>query len=311
MSAPAIEVVGLERSFGAARVLQGIDLTVEEGGLLALLGPNGSGKTTTVRILSTLLPADAGTVRVAGFDVVDEGPEVRARIGLTAQQATVDPLLTGEENLLLFGGLTGLGRNGARRRAAELLETFDLTGAARRPAGTYSGGMRRRLDLAASMVARPSILFLDEPTTGLDPRSRADLWTVVRELSASGTTILLTTQYLEEADQLADRIAVIDGGQIVADDTPAALKRQVGTDRLALTLPIRDAARAAVLLGPAAVAVEGSIGDRAGIELPLADPDHLRRALTVLADAGLQVDDVDLRRPTLDDVFLTLTGARA
>ncbi|MGO1509013.1 MAG: ATP-binding cassette domain-containing protein [Actinomycetales bacterium] len=305
MTAPAIEVTGLTRSFGATRVLESIDLTVPEGGLLALLGPNGSGKTTTVRILATLLPPGAGTVRVAGYDVVTHGGEVRSRIGITAQQATVDPLLTGEENLLLFGGLSGLGRAGARARADELLERFDLTGAARRTAATYSGGMRRRLDLAASVVARPSILFLDEPTTGLDPRSRADLWDVVRELRAEGTTILLTTQYLEEADQLADRIAVIDGGRIVADDTAAALKQRVGTDRLRLVLDPADLDPAAALLGPDAVVREDTV------EVPLADPDHLRRALDALHGAGLEVRSTELDRPTLDDVFLTLTGASA
>ncbi|MFD0657725.1 ABC transporter ATP-binding protein [Thermocatellispora tengchongensis] len=245
----AIHARGLRKAFGRARVLHGVDLTVPTGTLLALLGPNGSGKTTTVRILTTLLRADGGTATVGGYDVAREGDRVRRVIGLTAQQATVDDLLTGRENLELFAGLYHLGRREARRRAQELLERFDLTTAADRRAGAYSGGMRRRLDLAASMVGAPRILFLDEPTTGLDPRSRAELWAVIRELLASGTTILLTTQYLDEADQLADRIAVLDGGRVVADDAPAALKRQVGSERLVLRLAgDEDAARAAAVL---------------------------------------------------------------
>ncbi|MFB4264511.1 ATP-binding cassette domain-containing protein [Nonomuraea sp. GTA35] len=300
----AIVARGLTKSYGGTRVLAGIDLTVPTGSLLALLGPNGSGKTTTVRILTTLLAPDGGTATVAGHDVTREGPQVRRAIGLTSQQATVDALLTGRENLELFAGLYHLGRRRARRRAEELLERFDLTGAADRRAGTYSGGMRRRLDLAASMVSAPPILFLDEPTTGLDPRSRAELWSVIRELLASGTTILLTTQYLEEADQLADRVVVINGGRVVADDSPAALKRQVGRERLALR-PARPAD-----LPLAAATLQGAHVDPEAGELTLAlqGPDHLRHALDVLHGAGIPVEHVELRTPTMDDVFFELTA---
>ncbi|PZG08966.1 ATP-binding cassette domain-containing protein [Nonomuraea aridisoli] len=323
----AIRARGLTKSFDGTRVLNGIDLTVPTGSLVALLGPNGSGKTTTVRVLTTLLPPDGGTATVAGHDVTREGAAVRAAIGLTSQQATVDELLTGRENLELFAGLCHLGRRQARRRADELLERFDLTAAAGRRAGAYSGGMRRRLDLAASMVAAPPILFLDEPTTGLDPRSRAELWAVIRELLASGTTILLTTQYLEEADQLADRVVVIDAGRVAADDSPAALKRQVGAERLVLRLSraedLAPATAALSAIDHAAVAAAGPRGlppadpglrpDPVSRELTLAvqDADHLRRALDALHHAGVAVEHVELRTPTLDDVFFELTAVAA
>ncbi|MFC4060823.1 ATP-binding cassette domain-containing protein [Planomonospora corallina] len=310
----AIQARGLRKSFGATQVLDGVDLTVPAGSLLALLGPNGSGKTTTVRILTTLLAPDGGTAAVGGHDIVREGAAVRRSIGLTTQHATVDDLLTGKENLEMFAGLYHLGRREARRRAAELLDRFDLTAAADRLAGTYSGGMRRRLDLAASMVAAPRILFLDEPTTGLDPRSRAELWAVIRELLASGTTILLTTQYLEEADRLADRIAVIHGGRIVADDTPAALKRQVGSERLTLRLARpEDVSRAGAALSAGAEDGTGTRLDADAREVVLAvhDPDHLRRTLDLLHREGIAVEQVGLRTPTLDDVFFELTEAAA
>ncbi|GAA0939287.1 daunorubicin resistance protein DrrA family ABC transporter ATP-binding protein [Nonomuraea longicatena] len=300
---------GLTKSFGATRVLTGIDLTVPTGSLVALLGPNGSGKTTTVRILTTLLAPDGGTAVVGGHDVTREGVAVRRTIGLTSQQATVDDLLTGRENLELFAGLYRLGGRQARRRAGELLERFALTDAADRRAGTYSGGMRRRLDLAVSMVSAPSILFLDEPTTGLDPRSRADLWAVIRDLLASGTTILLTTQYLEEADQLADRVVVIDGGRVVADDSPEALKRQVGSERLALR-PARaeDLPRAGAVLAGSGAHLDAESQE---LTLALQDADHLRRTLDLLHTAGIAVSRVALRTPTLDDVFFELTSAAA
>ncbi|MFI6295897.1 ATP-binding cassette domain-containing protein [Nonomuraea sp. NPDC050790] len=301
----AIVARGLTKSFGDTRVLGGIDLTVPAGSLLALLGPNGSGKTTTVRILTTLMPPDGGSATVGGHDVVREGGAVRRAIGLTAQQATVDDLLTGKENLELFAGLYHLGRHQGRRRAQELLERFDLADAAHRRVGTYSGGMRRRLDLAASMVAAPSILFLDEPTTGLDPRSRAELWAVIRELLATGTTILLTTQYLEEADQLADRVAVISGGRVVADDSPEALKRQVGSERLVLRMAPADVPRASALL-----AAPGG-ADPAELTLAVQGPDHLRHTLDELHRAGIPLEGVDLRTPTLDDVFFELTAVAA
>jgi ABC-2 type transport system ATP-binding protein len=307
----AISARGLTKAFGATRVLTGVDLAVAPGTLLALLGPNGSGKTTTVRILTTLLPADGGAATVAGHDVRREGAAVRRSIGLTAQHATVDELLTGRENLELFAGLHHLGGPEGRRRAAELLERFELADAANRRVGTYSGGMRRRLDLAASMVAAPRVLFLDEPTTGLDPRSRAELWSVIRELLAAGTTILLTTQYLEEADQLADRIAVINNGRIVADDTPDALKRQTGSERLLLRLERpQDLPRAGALLARA----EGGPhldADAGEVTMAIGDPEQLRHALVRLHEAGIGVDQVELRTPTLDDVFFELTKAAA
>ncbi|MFC5826576.1 ATP-binding cassette domain-containing protein [Nonomuraea insulae] len=303
----AILARGLTKSFGDTRVLAGIDLTVPTGSLVALLGPNGSGKTTAVRILTTLLAPDGGTATVGGHDVRREGVAVRRAIGLTSQQATVDDLLTGRENLELFAGLCHLGSRRARQRAGELLERFSLADAAGRRAGTYSGGMRRRLDLAASMVSAPPILFLDEPTTGLDPRSRAELWSVIRELLGSGTTILLTTQYLEEADHLADRVVVINGGRVVADDSPAALKRQVGAERLALR-PVRaaDLPRAGALLAGAHLDAEAG-----EVTLAVQDPDHLRRTLESLHAAGIPVEHVELRTPTLDDVFFELTAAAA
>ncbi|MDP4506126.1 ATP-binding cassette domain-containing protein [Nonomuraea turcica] len=302
----AIRARGLTKSFGATQVLTGIDLTVPTGSLLALLGPNGSGKTTTVRILTTLLAPDGGTATVGGHDVTRDGVAVRRVIGLTSQQATVDDLLTGRENLELFAGLHHLGGRRARRQAQELLERFDLAEAANRQVATYSGGMRRRLDLAASMVSAPRILFLDEPTTGLDPRSRAELWSMIRELLASGTTILLTTQYLEEADQLADRVVVINGGRVVADDSPAALKRQVGAERLILRLSrAEDGPRAGALLGASADAEAGSL------TVAVQGPDHLRHTLDVLHRAGVGVEHVELRTPTLDDVFFELTAAAA
>jgi ABC-2 type transport system ATP-binding protein len=315
MAEVVIQARGLTKSFGKTRVLTGVDLTVPAGTLLALLGPNGSGKTTTVRILTTLLLADGGWAAVAGHDVTREGPAVRRSIGLTAQHATVDELLTGRENLELFAGLHHLGGSTARRRAAELLDRFGLAAAANRRVGTYSGGMRRRLDLAASMVAAPQILFLDEPTTGLDPRSRAELWSVIRELLASGTTVLLTTQYLEEADQLADRIAVIDNGRIAADDTPSALKRQVGSERLLLRLQRpEDLSRAGPLLSSDAGRADAGPyldADAGEVTMAIHHPDQLRHALVRLDEAGIAVEQVELRSPTLDDVFFALTKAAA
>jgi ABC-2 type transport system ATP-binding protein len=313
MDDPAIHARGLRKSFDKTRVLTGVDLTVPAGTLLALLGPNGSGKTTTVRILTTLLPADGGSATVGGHDVTQEGAAVRRSIGLTAQHATVDELLTGRENLELFAGLHHLGGRDVRRRATELLERFDLAAAANRRVATYSGGMRRRLDLAASMIAAPPILFLDEPSTGLDPRSRAELWSVIRELVAAGTTILLTTQYLEEADRLADRIAVINNGRIVADDTPNALKGQIGSERLLLRLARpEDISRADALLATdAASADAGPHLDAGELTMAIHHPDQLREALTRLHQADIAVAQVELRTPTLDDVFFELTKVAA
>ena len=306
----AIEAVGLEKSYGAVRVLAGVDLRVSRGSVFALLGPNGAGKTTMVRILSTLMRPDAGQVRVAGFDVVDDRRLVRRSISLTGQYAAVDQMQTGEENLRMMARLSGLRAGQARSRARDLLDRFGLADAARRRVSAYSGGMRRRLDLAASLVGRPSVIFLDEPTTGLDLRSRQTMWEVIADLAGSGVTVLLTTQYLEEADLLADRIAVLDGGRVVADGRPDELKARVAGQRLDLTLADRaafdDVART---LGQRAVTSEpGSLtigaatdGTAAQVRALLDEVDPGRRAVRRFA----------VHRATLDDVFLTLTGHTA
>jgi ABC-2 type transport system ATP-binding protein len=304
---PAIAAVGLEKSYGAVRVLDGVDLSVPTGSVFSLLGPNGAGKTTTVKILSTLVTADGGRACVAGHDVVAERRDIRRHISLTGQQASIDEQQTGEENLVMMGRLAGLGRAQARGRAAALLRRYDLAEAARRRAATYSGGMRRRLDLAAGLVAEPAILFLDEPTTGLDPRSRQAMWEVIGELVSDGVTVFLTTQYLEEADRLADRVAVLDGGRIVAEGTPAELKARVGGPRLDLTLTGRDAyERAAAILGGRVVHREaGSLllgvatdGDAARVRDLLDEIDPARDAVVSFHLSGA----------SLDDVFLALTG---
>jgi ABC-2 type transport system ATP-binding protein len=303
----AIEAIALEQSYGAVRVLDGVDLRVERGTVFALLGPNGAGKTTTVEILSTLIRPDAGRARVAGFDVVADRRRVRRAISLTGQYAALDDLQTGEENLRMMGRLTGLSGAAARARAADLLARFDLADAARRRVGVYSGGMRRRLDLAASLVARPEVIFLDEPTTGLDLRSRQAMWDVVADLVGSGVTVFLTTQYLEEADVLADRIAVIDGGRVVAEGTAAELKRRVADQRLDLVLA--DAA--------AFAAVDALLGDRAlrrdpaGRVLGVATDGtaaHVRALLDAIDPDGDRVARFAVHDATLDDVFLALTG---
>jgi ABC-2 type transport system ATP-binding protein len=303
---PAVEAIGLEKFYGGAQVLSGIDLRMPRGSVLALLGPNGAGKTTTVRILSTLIRADAGTGRVAGFDVAGEREQVRRRISLTGQYAAVDELQTGEENLRMVGRLRGLDRARATRRADELLERFDLLEAGSRRVGTYSGGMRRRLDLAMSLVSDPAVLFLDEPTTGLDPRSRQAMWLLVGELAARGVSVFLTTQYLEEADRLADQVVVLDRGKVVAQGTAAELKRRVAEQRVVLTLA-----------GPAAFAdVAWALGDRA-IEVDrgeltiVAVCDGNARQVRALLDeidpGGSAIDEFAVRNATLDDVFMELT----
>jgi ABC-2 type transport system ATP-binding protein len=309
----AIVVEGLVKRFGEQTALDGVDLTVAEGTVLGLLGPNGAGKTTVVRILSTLLPPDAGRAEVVGLDVVHQAAEVRARIGLTGQYAAVDEYLTGQENLEMVGRLYRLGKREARARAGQLLERFDLTDAARRPAKTYSGGMRRRLDIAASLIARPPVLFLDEPTTGLDPRSRLGMWEFIADLVSDGTTILLTTQYLEEADRLADRMVVIDRGRVIARGTGDELKAQVGGERLELTVgSAQDLVLAAEALRPLGLSVPRLDEQTRRLTLPVTGgAATLAEALRRLEDVGASVLDVGLRRPDLDDVFLTLTGHAA
>jgi ABC-2 type transport system ATP-binding protein len=307
----AIETEGLQKSYGDVRALCGVDLRVPAGTVLGLLGPNGAGKTTAVRILTTLLRPDGGSARVAGLDVVRDAAELRSRIGLAGQYAAVDENLTGFENLEMVGRLYHLGRPEARRRADALLERFDLSDAGGRLVRTYSGGMRRRLDLAAALVAEPPVLFLDEPTTGLDPRSRLGLWEVIEGRVSEGTTVLLTTQYLDEADRLSDRIAVIDHGSVIAEGTSDQLKGRVGGERLEVTVSDEaDATRAADALCDACTEPPTVDGRRVQLSMP-----RERRAVTDVVRAldarGIGVDDIAVRRPTLDDVFLTLTGRSA
>ena len=307
-----IQVEGLGKTFGATRALDGVDLAVRRGTVLGLLGPNGSGKTTTVRVLATLLRPDSGRARVLGHDVVAEPEAVRSRIGLTGQYAAVDEALSGTDNLVLVARLLDLSRREARRRAAELVERFGLADAAGRLVRTYSGGMRRRLDLAVSLVGRPDVLFLDEPTTGLDPRHRNEVWDEVRALAADGTTVLLTTQYLEEAEQLADDLVVLDHGRVIAAGTPAALKAEVGGQRLHVR-PLRPADLPAVMASVADLVFPDAPAVDATGELTAAAPEPgvLLRVAERLDAAGLPVAELGLRLPSLDDVFLTLTGRPA
>ena len=306
--AAMIEARGLRKSFGPTVALNGIDLSVPAGTILGVLGPNGAGKTTAVRILTTLALPDAGSARVAGYDVVKEPSEVQRNIGVTAQDATLDEVLTGRENLVMIGRLSGLRGTEARSRARELLSQFDLVDAADRVLKGYSGGMRRRLDLAAGLVTRPPVLFLDEPTTGLDPTSRVRMWDVIRALVSDGVTLLLTTQYLDEADELADRIVVIDHGRVIAEGTAPELKSQVGGARLELTLTAADTAAATAIApfisGPVHVSHNGR-RLRAPVDSVAGLASTVVRALD---QAGVTVDDVEVHQPSLDDVFFAVTG---
>ncbi|MEU3838544.1 ATP-binding cassette domain-containing protein [Streptomyces sp. NPDC028635] len=310
-SKPAVVAEGLRKRYGKATVLDGLDLVVPQGSVCGLLGPNGAGKTTTVGILSTLLSADGGRAEVAGFDVARQAAQVRYRIGLVGQYAAVDEVLSGRQNLVMFGRLHHLSPAAARRRADELLERFRLADAGGKPVKDYSGGMRRRLDLAAGMVLSPPVLFLDEPTTGLDPRSRNEVWDAVRSLVDGGTTVLLTTQYLEEADQLADSIFVIDSGRVIAEGSPDALKRRTGGDRVEVVVRrAADLPAATAALARAGAAEPVTEEDTRRISVPVRDrAGALTEVVRALDAAGITAEDIALRRPTLDEVFLHLTGS--
>ncbi|MFJ3032905.1 ATP-binding cassette domain-containing protein [Curtobacterium pusillum] len=308
----AVEATGLVKTFGTNRAVDGVDLRVEAGTVYGVLGPNGAGKTTTISMLATLLKADAGEARVFGHDVRREAQLVRSLIGVTGQYASVDETLSATENLVIFSRLLGLSRAESKRKSVELLERFGLTEAATRPLKNFSGGMRRRLDLAASLIAQPPLIFLDEPTTGLDPRTRAQMWDTIRELVATGSTVLLTTQYLDEADQLADRIAVIDHGRVVAEGTGDELKASIGSSSLQLRLvdALRlDAARAIVRNTLGVDAVASPEGSR--LTAPMSDPDRVTDLLVSFREAGISLAEMSVQKPTLDEVFLTITGAPA
>ncbi|MGP8001949.1 MAG: ATP-binding cassette domain-containing protein [Streptosporangiaceae bacterium] len=304
-----IEAEGLVKRFGQTKALRGVDLRAGRGTVLALLGPNGAGKTTAVRMLATLLQPDAGQARICGYDVVTEAVQVRQLIALTGQFASVDEELTGTENMVMIGRLLGLRRAEARRRAAGLLEQFELAGAAGRAAKTYSGGMRRRLDLAASLVGEPQVLFLDEPTTGLDPRARSQVWDTIRGIVAGGATVLLTTQYLEEADELADQIAVIDHGRLVAEGTPAELKSRTGGQTLMVRAADQErTAELATIVAQVTGAAPEVVSDIGLVTAPASDPALLLAVVRRLDEAGLLAAELAFRLPSLDEVFFTLTG---
>ncbi|MGN7471078.1 ATP-binding cassette domain-containing protein [Brevibacillus sp. SAFN-007a] len=306
----AVEARGLVKTFGDNRAVDGVELQVRAGSIYGVLGPNGAGKTTTIRMLTTLLRPDAGEARIFGHDVRKEAHLVRQLIGVTGQYASVDESLSATENLIIFARLLGLGRAEARRKAAELLEEFGLTEAAKRPLKYFSGGMRRRLDLAASLIAQPPLIFLDEPTTGLDPRTRSQMWDTIRRLVDTGSTVLLTTQYLDEADQLADRIAVIDRGRVVAEGTVDELKASVGTS--ALHLRVQHARRIAEAreLVEQVLQVRTSVTAEAGqITAPMANPDQVTDLLIALRTRGIPLAEISVQKPTLDEVFLTITGS--
>jgi ABC-2 type transport system ATP-binding protein len=308
-SKPAIEAEGLVKIFGTNRAVDGVNLQVGSGMIYGVLGPNGAGKTTTIRMLATLLRPDAGSARIFGHDVVKEQHIVRQLIGVTGQYASVDETLSATENLIIFSRLLGLGRSEARRKAAELLEEFGLSEAAKRPLKHFSGGMRRRLDLAASLIAQPPLIFLDEPTTGLDPRTRSQMWDTIRRLVATGSTVLLTTQYLDEADQLADRIAVIDRGHVIAEGTVDELKTSVGASSLQLRIkdPLHLTATRQIV--ERVLKVPSTLTAEAGkITAPMAEADLVTDLLIALREAGVDLAELSVQKPTLDEVFLTLTG---
>ncbi|WP_067703102.1 ATP-binding cassette domain-containing protein [Nocardia jejuensis] len=314
----AIEAEGLVKVFGEQRAVDGVSLAVPRGAVYGVLGPNGAGKTTTIRMLATLLRPDGGSARIFGRDVLTEPTAVRSLIGVTGQYASVDEKLTATENLVIFSRLLGLSKSDARRKSAELLEEFGLTEAAAKPLENFSGGMRRRLDLAASLIARPPLLFLDEPTTGLDPRTRSQMWDTIRRLVREGSTVMLTTQYLDEADQLADRIAVIDRGKVIADGTSNELKASVGLSALQLTLTDRDRIdEARILVSEFLSRAEGKIVDatispEAGrITAPLPDPSITTDILIRLRENDIRVDEINVAKPSLDEVFFALTGHAA
>jgi len=305
----AIEAHGLVKTFGSNRAVDGVDLNVRTGSVYGVLGPNGAGKTTTISMLATLLRPDGGEARIFGHDVVAQSQIVRQLIGVTAQFASVDETLSATENLIIFSRLLGLSRAESKRKAAELLEEFSLTEAARRPLKKFSGGMRRRLDLAASLIAQPPLTFLDEPTTGLDPRTRTQMWDTIRRLVASGSTVLLTTQMLDEADQLADRIAVIDRGRVIAEGTSDELKASVGTSSLQLRLDDQADTDDALRAIQAVLGVAGTASpEGARITAPMADADRVTDLLVTLREAGIRLAEMSVQKPTLDEVFLTITG---
>ncbi|HUC89261.1 MAG TPA: ATP-binding cassette domain-containing protein [Patescibacteria group bacterium] len=304
----AIEAHGLTKTFGDNKAVDGVDLAVPIGSIYGVLGPNGAGKTTTINMLATLLKPDAGTAKIFGHDVMEEAQIVRQLIGVTGQYASVDETLSATENLIIFSRLLGLTKAEARKKAKELLEEFGLTKAAKRPLAKFSGGMRRRLDLAVSLIAQPPLIFLDEPTTGLDPRTRAQMWKTIRQLVSTGSTILLTTQYLDEADQLADRIAVIDHGRVVAEGTPDELKTSVGIAALQIKLTAKkDVAKATEII-ESILKVKAQTTDSTLITAPMADPESVTDVLVALRQVNIRLAEVSVQKPTLDEVFLTLTG---
>ncbi|MEK4975264.1 ATP-binding cassette domain-containing protein [Niallia sp. FSL R7-0648] len=308
----AVEAEGLVKVFGDNRAVDGVDLQVRTGSIYGVLGPNGAGKTTTIRMLATLLKADAGSAKIFGYDIGREPQLVRQLIGVTGQYASVDESLSATENLIIFSRLLGLGRTESKRKAMELLEEFGLTEAAKRPLKNFSGGMRRRLDLAASLIAQPPLIFLDEPTTGLDPRTRNQMWETIRKLVKGGSTVLLTTQYLQEADELADRVAVIDHGKVVAEGTVNELKGSIGTSSLHLSIQNEQNMQDARLIVERVLNVQSAVSAEGGkITAPMADADKVTDLLITLKTAGIPLAELSVQKPTLDEVFLAITGSNA